>query len=250
MTTKTKETLLIVDDIPTNLKVLLTYLHDLNYEVLVAQNGEDALEKIAYAKPDLILLDVMMPKMDGFEVCRRLKMDEKFRDIPVIFMTALTDTVDKVKGFEIGAVDYIVKPIQHEEVLARVTTHLSLISLQKLLKEQNLNLERKNADLIRFKETIERNNQELQKQNAKIKAFSRIITHDLKGTLLSLANTINGLAVTLNDKYLSKSSNPEPAQISRLIKQTSGEMIKTIDTLLLLTQSHNQESDHRRRDEN
>lgn len=250
MATKTKETLLIVDDIPTNLKVLLTYLHDLNYEVLVAQNGEDALEKVAYAKPDLVLLDVMMPKMDGFEVCRRLKMDDKFRDIPVIFMTALTDTVDKIKGFEIGAVDYIIKPIQHEEVLARVTTHLNLRNLQKLLKEQNLSLERKNADLIRFKETIERNNQELQKQNAKIKAFSRIITHDLKGTLLSLANTVNGLAITLNDKYLSQSPNPEPARISGLIKQTSSEMIKTIDTLLLLTQSHNQESSSKKQGEN
>jgi len=251
MATKTKETLLIVDDIPTNLKVLLTYLHDLNYEVLVAQNGEDALEKVAYAKPDLVLLDVMMPKMDGFEVCRRLKKDEQFRDIPVIFMTALTDTVDKIKGFEIGAVDYIIKPIQHEEVLARVSTHLNLRNLQKLLKEQNLSLERKNADLVRFKETIERNNQELQKQNAKIKAFSRIITHDLKGTLLSLATTINGLAITLNDKHLSKSpNNAEPARISGLIKQTSSEMIKTIDTLLLLTQSHNQESETRKYDKN
>lgn len=238
----TKETLLIVDDIPTNLKVLLTYLHDLHYEVLVAQNGEDALEKVIYTQPDLILLDVMMPKMDGFEVCRRLKAHEKYRDIPVIFMTALTDTVDKVKGFEIGAVDYITKPIQHEEVLARVTAHLNLKNLQKLLKEQNLVLERKNAELMRFKEMIEQNNQELQKQNAKIKAFSHIITHDLKGTLLSLANTVNGLAITLSDKHLAKFSDPEPARISRLIKQTSGEMIKTIDTLLLLTQSNSQES--------
>ena len=92
------------------------------HEVLVAEDGESALERAKYAKPDLILLDVLMPELDGFTTCQRLKEWEDTKNIPVIFMTALTDTVDKVKGFEFGAVDYITKPFQQEEVRARVST--------------------------------------------------------------------------------------------------------------------------------
>ncbi len=147
MDTDYQGTLLIADDMPSNLKVLLSCLADLNYKVLVAQDGEDALEKALYAKPDLILLDVMMPKLDGFETCRRLKGENKTRDIPVLFMTALSDTVDKVKGFEAGAVDYITKPFQREEVLIRIKTHLNLRYLQKTLREQNLSLKRQNTEL-------------------------------------------------------------------------------------------------------
>ena len=166
-------TLLVVDDIPTNLKVLFTYLRGLDFKIRIAQDGEDALKQVAYAKPDLILLDVMMPKMDGFETCRRLKSKAETAGIPIIFMTALTDVVDKVKGFEIGAVDYITKPIQHEEVLARINLHLTLRKLQKSLEE-------KNANLTNMQNTIQHANTELQRKNAKIRAFSRVITHDLK----------------------------------------------------------------------
>jgi len=126
MTNTDKGTILIVDDVPTNLKVLFTYLGELGFNICVAENGEDALEQMPYAEPELILLDVMMPGIDGFETCRRLKANEETRDIPVIFMTALSETVDKVKGFKLGAVDYITKPIQSEEVLVRITAHLTL----------------------------------------------------------------------------------------------------------------------------
>lgn len=127
------DTILIVDDTPANLSVLLRCLTDANYRVLVAEDGEEALEQVTLAPPDLILLDVMMPGLDGFETCRRLRATPTTRDIPVIFMTALTDTREKLQGFAAGAVDYITKPVQHEEALARMATHLKLRRLQREL---------------------------------------------------------------------------------------------------------------------
>lgn len=136
-----EQSILIVDDNPTNLDVLLNYLESSGFKVLVAENGESALKRVGYAKPDIILLDVMMPGIDGFETCRRLKADEETKNIPIIFMTALTDTIDKVKGFEAGAVDYITKPLHHAELMARLTAHLSIRSLQVELQEKNEHLQ-------------------------------------------------------------------------------------------------------------
>jgi len=136
-----KGVIVIVDDKPTNLGVLFDFLTDSGFKVLVAQDGESAIQKVEYAHPDLILLDVMMPGIDGFETCRRLKENESTQDIPVIFMTALSDTAAKVKGFSLGAVDYVTKPVQQEEVKARVTTHLTIRNLQKRLQTQNLHLQ-------------------------------------------------------------------------------------------------------------
>lgn len=129
-------TVLIVDDTPANLSVLLKCLGDAGHHVLVAEDGEEALELIARRTPDLVLLDVMMPGIDGFETCRQLKQNSATADVPVIFMTALTDTREKLSGFAAGAVDYITKPIQHEEALARVATHLSLRQLQQKLADE------------------------------------------------------------------------------------------------------------------
>lgn len=134
-------TILAVDDEPTNLKVITNYLKLEGFQTLVARSGESAIQKAAYAHPDLILLDVMMPGLDGFETCRRLKANPAIRDIPVIFMTALTETDSKVRGFGVGAVDYITKPFQQEEVLARITTHLRLRSLTRQLQKKNRQLE-------------------------------------------------------------------------------------------------------------
>jgi class 3 adenylate cyclase len=140
---KTKPgSLLIVDDTPTNLEILVDFFSEQGFDVFVATDGESAIEQIAHARPELILLDVMMPGIDGFETCRRLKANAETADIPIIFMTALTDTVDKVKGFSAGAVDYVTKPIQHEEVLARVTTHLKLRRLQQHLEEKEREADR------------------------------------------------------------------------------------------------------------
>ena len=134
-------TLLIVDDNPNNLKMLSDYLEGEGFKTLVARDGELAVKRARYAQPDLILLDVVMPDIDGFETCRRLKADEETRDIPVIFMTALAaSTEDKVRGFSAGAVDYITKPIQQEEVSARVETHLEIRHLNKSLQMANTEL--------------------------------------------------------------------------------------------------------------
>jgi serine phosphatase RsbU (regulator of sigma subunit) len=130
--------ILIVDDNASNLGVLSDYLEDHGFTTRIATNGELTLQRAQRIKPALILLDVMMPPgIDGFETCRRLKANDCTKDIPVIFMTALTTTEDKLKGFEVGGVDYITKPIQHEEVLARVTTHLRLRDLTLKLQQQN-----------------------------------------------------------------------------------------------------------------
>jgi len=130
--------ILIVDDNSSNLGVLSDYLEDHGFTTRIATNGELTLQRAQRIQPALILLDVMMPPgIDGFETCRRLKADDCTKDIPVIFMTALTTTEDKLKGFEVGGVDYITKPIQHEEVLARVTTHLRLRDLTLKLQKQN-----------------------------------------------------------------------------------------------------------------
>ncbi|HMQ56624.1 MAG TPA: response regulator [Anaerolineae bacterium] len=136
-----KETILVVDDTPSNLSVLFAFLERADYEVLVVGNGQAALESVKRRPPDLILLDIMMPVMDGYETCDRLKADPVTKDIPVIFMTALNDVVDEVKGFAQGAVDYITKPVRMERVLARIKTHLALRRLQQELQQKNAQLE-------------------------------------------------------------------------------------------------------------
>jgi len=135
-------TILIVDDTPANIGVVAESLGGCGYRVLVAQDGEEGLQRAILVQPDLILLDVMMPALDGFEVCRRLKQQIKTRDIPVIFMTARTETCDKVTGFKAGAVDYVTKPLQIDEVIARVEMQLSLSTMQKRLELQNSQLQR------------------------------------------------------------------------------------------------------------
>lgn len=129
-------TILVVDDNPANLSVLFEYLEESGYEVSVARSGERALHQLRHFEPDLILLDILMPGMDGFEVCRRLKEDSKTHDIPIIFMTSLTDSTNKMKGFLAGGADYITKPLQHEEVLARISAHLKIRRLEQQLQEQ------------------------------------------------------------------------------------------------------------------
>jgi diguanylate cyclase (GGDEF)-like protein/PAS domain S-box-containing protein len=132
--------LMVVDDTPANLDLLVSMLETLGYEIGVATTGESALEIIPRLRPDLILLDVMLPGIDGYETCRRLKADEALREIPVIFITAKTEIRDLKTGFETGAVDYIRKPIQREEVVARVRTHVHLRSLRERLSQHNRQL--------------------------------------------------------------------------------------------------------------
>lgn len=140
-------TILIVDDTPDNLLVLFSYLEEQGFKVLLAEDGHTAL-KIARSKaPDLILLDVLMPEIDGFETCRRLKAKPATKEIPVIFLTALSETVNKVKGFKLGGVDYITKPSEQEEVLVRIQTHLNLRQMRQALAQQSQTLAKQNQKL-------------------------------------------------------------------------------------------------------
>ena len=141
----TAQTVLIVDDTLANVRLLSIYLESHGLSVVVAQNGDEGFEHAKFIQPDLILLDVIMPGIDGFETCRRLKTCSATKDIPVIFMSALTETSDKIAGFQAGAVDYLAKPLQIEEVLVRVSTHLTLRALQQQLTAQNLQLQQQIA---------------------------------------------------------------------------------------------------------
>jgi sigma-B regulation protein RsbU (phosphoserine phosphatase) len=140
-----KGNILVVDDTPANLRLLSGMLAEQGYKVRSVINGQMALTATQAAPPDLILLDINMPEMNGYEVCERLKADEDTRDIPIIFISALDATEDKVKAFTIGGLDYITKPFQIEEVLARVETHLALRKLQKRLQDANRRFEQELA---------------------------------------------------------------------------------------------------------
>ncbi|MCP4694205.1 MAG: response regulator, partial [Desulfobacterales bacterium] len=132
----------IVDDNPENLDILAAMINKMGYNARLAINGVIALKSIRSHPPDIILLDILMPIMDGYEVCRRIKSEERTRDIPVIFISGLNDVVDKVKGFSAGGVDYITKPFQPAEVFARLETHLLQREVHKRLEKQNAALQR------------------------------------------------------------------------------------------------------------
>ncbi len=133
--------ILIVDDEPDNLELQRNYLHDADFKVEMASDGETALKRVNHIKPDLILLDVMMPGIDGFETCRRLKKNEVTKDTPIIFLSGKTDSIGKVKGLEIGAVDCMTKPFQGDELIARVNKHLTISNLRKQLEAKNAQLQ-------------------------------------------------------------------------------------------------------------
>jgi two-component system sensor histidine kinase/response regulator len=162
-----KRLILIVDDLPENLQVLAGHLTEQGYEILAATNGARALALVRNRKPDLILLDIMMPEMDGFAVCTALKEDEHSADIPVIFITARSDTEDILRGFELGAVDYVTKPFRPPELLARVRTHIELKSSRDLFSTYNKQLERISKHLRRLNEDKNR--------------FLSIVSHDIRG---------------------------------------------------------------------
>lgn len=194
-----KETILIVDDTPANLGVLVETLGAAGYQLMVAEDGEEALAQTVQTQPDLILLDVMMPGIDGFETCRRLKAREATSDVPVLFMTALNETADKVKAFAAGGVDYITKPIEHEEALARVRTHLALRRLRR----------------------------ELQTQLTLKERFMRMAGHDLRSPLCLIL-----MAAELARRQLAIPGGPAPTKYLDNIAESAAQMRRIIDTFL------------------
>ena len=143
--TEISDDILIVDDTPDNLRLLSQILTEQGYRVRAVTSGSRALASVQASLPDLILLDIRMSGMDGYEVCERLKTDARAKDIPIIFISALNEIQDKVKAFTVGGVDYVTKPFQYEEVLARVETHLALRKLQKQLQNANEKMEQELA---------------------------------------------------------------------------------------------------------
>lgn len=165
---KSKSDILVVDDRPENLRVVSEFLKDRGYRVRKALNGELALISCQKCLPDIILLDINMPDMDGYQVCQRLKLDEKTRHIPVIFISILDETSDKVKAFSIGGVDYITKPLNFEELVMRVENQLTIKRLQLSLQEKNQLLEAQNDILVQEIKRRQQAEENLQAANEKL----------------------------------------------------------------------------------
>jgi signal transduction histidine kinase len=202
--------ILIIDDQPRNIGVLFNFLRSYKYNVLVANDAESALHILSKETcPDVILLDVMMPGMNGFDLCRKLKADPKTHSIPVIFMSALHDTASKLEGFSVGAVDYIIKPFEQEEVLARIKSQVTIHQLQR----------------------------ELQAKNKELDAFAYTIAHDLKNSLQTITNSADMLRVLSQERL----DNEEQEELDT-IHNTAAKTSDILEALLLLADSSKHEA--------
>ncbi len=208
MDDETQSVILAVDDNPQNLGLLFNYLDLAGFTVLLVQESQSVVGHAEENLPDLILLDIMMPGLDGFEVCRLLKENSKTRDIPVIFMTARSGVEDKVRGFEVGGVDFVTKPIQYKEVLARVKTHITIRKLQKQLEEKN--------------DCLEKQREEFSKLNASKDRFFSILSHDLRAPFTGLCD-MTEMLIEHFDEY-------QPSEM----KESLQKFKKTINTLYSL----------------
>jgi signal transduction histidine kinase len=198
-------TILVVDDTPANLRLLTTMLMGGGYKVRPVSSGAMALRVIETSRPDLVLLDVNMPDMDGYEVCRRLKADERWRDIPVLFISALTDTADKVRAFQAGGVDYVGKPFQFEEVDARVRTHLELRRKTQALE----------ANITRLRELEQMRD-----------TLAHMIAHDMRSPLLAVQLAVQLLADAVN------SAEPSFATLVTTARRGTAQVVEMVTQML------------------
>lgn len=217
-----KGNILVVDDTPANLRLLVTLLTNKGYKVRPVPNGELALSAAKGMPPDLILLDIMMPEMNGYEVCEKLKADERTQEIPIIFISAINDVFDKVKAFNVGGVDYITKPFQIEEVFARVETHLSICCLQKNLKEKNEELSKTLQDLKATQNQLI--------QSEKMAALGQLIAgiaHEINTPLGAIRSSIGNIT-----DFLTKHLEELPKFLQNLSPQRQDHFFNLLQTPL------------------
>ena len=204
--------LLVVDDVQTNVLLLKALLSKEGYGILVANNGQEALEVIRNENPDLILLDVMMPGMDGFEVAERLKSEEYRCEIPIIFLTALDDTQSIVNGFKLGAGDFISKPFRKEELMVRIKHQLSLVAARRIIEEKN---------------------EELRKTIAGRDKMYSVIAHDLRSPVASMKMLLNTIMMSVEKDKI----DPDIFDMLEMSNKTSEEVFSLLDNLLKWTKS-------------
>lgn len=212
--------ILIVDDVPLNLQMLGGLLQSKGYEVAPASSGAIALEMAQTQTPDLILLDIQMPEMDGFKVCKLLKENPLTKDIPVIFLTAFVETEDIVRGFELGAVDYISKPFNSSELIARVNTHISLKKATDVINESNKKLQIAN-------ENLEAVNTELKNANSMKNRMLSMVAHDLKNPLGGIQGLVSFL---ISDDRLTKYA--DIVESLDLMQKSSTSMLDLVKEIL------------------
>lgn len=217
---------LIVDDQPKNLQLLGNILSKENIKNVFAIDGVQALKSVAYNPPDLILLDISMPEMDGFEVCERIQKDPDTRHIPVIFLTARNQSEDIIRGFETGAVDYITKPFNPTELTKRVTTHLKVKQSQDIIKLQNIQLREINSLLDAKNDELDEKNKELSATNAAKDRMFSIIAHDLRGPVGNFKTVLNMLLE--HGDYFSKEKTQEMLEMLQEVANSTFNLLENL----------------------